>query len=108
MDYQVVLSPSARRDLKDIVRYISFDSPDRAERFGHLLISKTKILSNFSELGRKVPEMGDPSIREIIVRSYRVIYRVDHIRRLVENIHYGHAVRRESVKISHLDSPANP
>jgi len=95
MDYQVVLSPSARRDLKDIVRYISFDSPDRAERFGHLLISKTKILSNFPEIGREVPEIGDPSIREIIIRSYRVIYRVDHPRELVEVIRYWHAARSE-------------
>jgi len=30
MGYQVALSPSARRDLRDIVRYISDDSPDRA------------------------------------------------------------------------------
>ena len=30
MDYQVVLSLSARADLRDIVRYISFDAPDRA------------------------------------------------------------------------------
>lgn len=28
MDYQVVLSPSARADLRDIVRYISFDAPE--------------------------------------------------------------------------------
>jgi len=95
MDYQVVLSPSARRDLKDIVRYISLDSPDRAERFGHLLISKTKILANFPEIGREVPEIGDSSIREIIIRSYRVIYRVDHSREFVEIIRYWHAARGE-------------
>jgi hypothetical protein len=34
MDYQVVLSPSATADLVDIVRYVSFDAPDRA-RFWH-------------------------------------------------------------------------
>jgi plasmid stabilization system protein ParE len=32
MDYQVVLSPSARADLRDIVRYISIDNPDAAPR----------------------------------------------------------------------------
>jgi len=41
MDYQVVLSPSARADLRDIVRYISFDAPDRALQFGLFLISRT-------------------------------------------------------------------
>lgn len=30
MDYKIVLSPPARADLRDIVRYISFDAPDKA------------------------------------------------------------------------------
>ena len=42
MGYQVAFSPSARRDLRDIVRYISMDSPERAIRFGQFLIEKTK------------------------------------------------------------------
>ena len=58
MDYSVVLSPSARRDLRDIVRYISLDSPERAESFGAFLISQTRLLAKFPEMGREVPEIG--------------------------------------------------
>ena len=72
MGYSVALSPSARRDLRDIVRYISLDSPDRAVVFGQLLVSSAKRLAEFPELGRIVPEFDDPAIREIVVRSYRV------------------------------------
>lgn len=93
MDYQVVLSPSARADLRDIVRYISFDAPDRALQFGRFLISHTRLLATASELGRIVPEFEDPFIREIIVRSYRVVYRLDHSRRLIEVIRFWHAAR---------------
>jgi toxin ParE1/3/4 len=75
MDYQVVLSPSARADLRDIVRYISFDAPDRALEFGWFLISRTWLLAGSPEFGRIVPEFEDQFIREIIVRSYRVVYR---------------------------------
>ena len=78
MGYQVALSPSARRDLRDIVRYISLDSPESAVILGQFLVSSTKRLADFPEMGRVVPEFGDPSLREIVVRSYRVIYRVDH------------------------------
>ena len=78
MGHQVSLSPLARRDLRDIVRYISADSPERAISFGQLLVSSTKRLADFPEMGRVAPEFGDPSVREIIVRSYRVIYRVDN------------------------------
>ena len=93
MDYQVVLSPSARADLRDIVRYISFDEPDRALEFGLFLISRTRLLAQSPQLGRIVPEFEDASIREIIVRSYRVVYRVDDSRRLVEVIRFWHAAR---------------
>ena len=77
MGYQVTLSPSARRDLRDIVRYISFDSPDRAIAFGQFLVSNTKRLADFPQLGRVVPEFENSLIREIVVRSYRVVYRIN-------------------------------
>ena len=93
MDYQVVLSPSARADLRDIVRYISLDAPDRALQFGLFLISRTRLLAQSPELGRIVPEFEDPFIREIVVRSYRVVYRLDNSRRLVEVIRFWHAAR---------------
>lgn len=93
MDYRVVLSPSARADLRDIVRYISIDDPDEALRFGSFLISRSRLLSQSPELGRIVPEFEDPLIREIIVRAYRVVYRVDHSQQLVEVIRFWHAAR---------------
>jgi plasmid stabilization system protein ParE len=93
MDYQVVLSTSARADLRDIVRYISFDAPARALEFGRFLISRTRLLAGSPELGRIVPEFEDLFIREIIVRSYRVVYRLDDAHQLVEIIRFWHAAR---------------
>jgi addiction module RelE/StbE family toxin len=93
MDYQVALSPSARRDLRDIVRYISLDSPERAVHFGQFLVSSTKRLAEFPELGRIVPEFNHPSIREIIVRSYRVIYRIDRVDCRVDVARFWHGAR---------------
>jgi plasmid stabilization system protein ParE len=93
MDYQVVLSPSARADLRDIVRYISFDAPEEALQFGRFLISRTRLLGQSPALGRIVPEFEDPFIREIIVRSYRVVYRLDDSQHLVEVIRFWHAAR---------------
>jgi toxin ParE1/3/4 len=93
MDYRVVLSPSARADLRDIVRYISFDAPDRALQFGLFLISRTRLLAQSPELGRVVPEFQDAFIREIVVRLYRVVYRLDDSRHLVEVIRFWHAAR---------------
>ena len=74
MGYQVALSPSARRDLRDIVRYISLNSPNRAIAFGQLLVNSAKRLADFPQMRRVVPVFDIPDIREIVVRSYRVIY----------------------------------
>lgn len=93
MGYQVALSPSARNDLRDIVRYISLDSPDRAVTFGFFLVSHTKSLSDFPKLGRIVPEFNLPELREIVVRSYRVIYRVDETKRRVDIVRFWHGAR---------------
>src|SRR5437764_9951507 len=93
MAYQVALSRSARRDLRDIVRYISVDSPERALQFARFLISNTRRLADFPEMGRVVPEFADPSIREIVVRSYRVIYRVDHGDCRIDVARFWHGAR---------------
>jgi hypothetical protein len=39
---------------------------------------------NFPELGRIVPEYRNDCIREIIFRSYRIVYRVNHDAKLCE------------------------
>jgi len=97
MDYQVVLSSSSRKDLQDIVRYISLDDPSKALQFGRFLIHHTKSLAQFPDRGRVVPELGDERIREIIIRSYRVIYRVNNERESIEVIRFWHAGRGRPV-----------
>ena len=93
MDYQVVLSRSSRKDLQDIVRYISMDDPSKAIHFGRFLIHHTQSLGKFPERGRIVPEFEDESFREIIVRNYRIVYRVDHDKLLIQVIRVWHAGR---------------
>ena len=93
MAYKLIWSPASRDDLRDVVTFISRDSPSRAETFAYRLISETDKLQDFSELGRVVPEYQVPTIREIIVRSYRIVYRVDHDRKLVEIARVWHAGR---------------
>ena len=84
MAYKLIWSPASRDDLRDIVTFISRDSAPRAETFAYRLIAETDKLQDFSELGRVVPEYRVRTIREIIVRSYRIVYRVDRERKLVE------------------------
>jgi toxin ParE1/3/4 len=93
MGYKIKFSRSARSDIEDIVRYISIDNPDRGLLFGKFLIEHTRSLGQFPERGRVVPEFEDESVRELIVKAYRVVYRVKHDQQLVEVIRFWHAGR---------------
>ena len=93
MDFKIILSARAVQDLREIVRYISFDNPARAESFGRELTAKTRLLVSFPEIGRVVPEFDEPDIREIIYKSYRIVYRVRHQKRMIEVSRFWHGAR---------------
>ena len=93
MDFQVILSPRAIQDLQGIVRYIAWDNPPAAEKFGLLLIARARALATLPERGRVVPEFGDPAIRELIFRSYRIVYRIRHEPHVVEISRFWHGAQ---------------
>ncbi|WP_221029181.1 type II toxin-antitoxin system RelE/ParE family toxin [Actomonas aquatica] len=95
MDYKVVLSPRAIEDLRDIVLYISPDRPETARRLGLALVEKTKTLAQFPLSGRIVPEFGDSTIRELILRPYRIVYCVDARSAVVGVARFWHGAREE-------------
>ena len=74
---KVIWSPLARDNLKLIYEYISEDYLDLAKTFIQKIVERTKKLSVFPSMGRIVPELQEPSIREIIFKRYRIIYHYD-------------------------------
>jgi plasmid stabilization system protein ParE len=72
-------SVPARNDLKQIHDYIAIDSKYYAQNVIQEIIAKTETLTEFPEIGRKVPEISDQNIRELIVYSYRLIYEISGV-----------------------------
>jgi len=66
-------SRPARMDLKQIHDYIAKDSRYYAKKVVQTIVEKTEELMVFPEIGRIVPEIDDPNIRELFVYSYRLI-----------------------------------
>jgi len=66
----------AQGHLRAIHDYIAADSPRHAQRVVDHITRRTKSLELMPRLGAEVPEYGDESIREILYRSYRIIYRI--------------------------------
>lgn len=54
--------------------FIAADDPEAAVRWVNKLFSAVESLADFPKRGRAVPEFHDPSVREILVGTYRVIY----------------------------------
>lgn len=66
----------AKLDLKQIHDYITRDSKFYAQKVSMEIVERSEKLKIFPEIGRVVPEIGDPNIRELIIYSYRLIYEV--------------------------------
>ncbi|HZR27848.1 MAG TPA: type II toxin-antitoxin system RelE/ParE family toxin [Terriglobales bacterium] len=77
MAHEVVWSPRAIQDVDSIASYIAADSTAYASAVVQKIIDTTRNLSRFPLGGRMVPELDDKAVREHIVYSYRVIYRVE-------------------------------
>jgi plasmid stabilization system protein ParE len=74
---RVVWALRAQEALNEALNFIAEESPDGASRVLHAALDLAASLETLSERGRIVPEYNDPSIREIFVYSYRLMYRVE-------------------------------
>jgi toxin ParE1/3/4 len=72
----VTWAPQALRDVDAVRHFIAQDSPTYADLVVRRLVAAVERLQFFPESRRIVPERQDPDIREVIVASYRVVYRL--------------------------------
>jgi addiction module RelE/StbE family toxin len=63
-------------DLESIRDYIARDSPRYADLVVRRLVAAVERLEAFPQSGRIVPERNTEDIREIIVKPYRLVYRL--------------------------------
>jgi|SRR4051812_22820468 toxin ParE1/3/4 len=103
MAFKIIWSELARADLESIVLFIAQDKPSVAESFGYLLISKVEILAQFPRLGRVVPEENDETIREIVFRPYRIIYKLLIEKQVIGIARIWHGARGEPELSTPLD-----
>jgi toxin ParE1/3/4 len=95
MAFKIVWSQQARDDLQAIVLFIAQDNSTVAESFGYQLMSKVDLLMQFPLVGRVVPEENDETIREIIFRPYRIIYKVMAKEQIIGIARVWHGARGE-------------
>jgi toxin ParE1/3/4 len=89
MACRVAWSRRALQDLENIAEYIATDSPTYAANVVKKITSASRMLAQFPRSGRKVPEFDDDNVRELIVYSYRLIYRLTSEEILIAAIIHG-------------------
>ena len=78
--YKVYWASVAENDLLGIILYIAEDSPSNAQKILSKIQTRTAKLNLTPERGRIVPELlrqGISSYREIVLRPWRVIYKIE-------------------------------
>ena len=72
-------------DIDIITEYMAQYSKPLAKTFVEKVFEKAELLKNFPEMGRMVPEIESPKVRELIYKQYRIVYQIvskDKIRML--------------------------
>src|SRR5437764_803858 len=95
MAFKVVWTETAFADLEAIVNYLSQASPDTAEKVGTAILDHIEILKGFPRIGPRYPKDPRKRIREITSGKYRILYRIDEPRSLVEIVTIWHSSRDE-------------
>ena len=73
---KVTWSQQALRRLLEIDEYIAQYNPAAAQRMVDLLVARGDALSHFANRGRRFRERPDLELRELVVRGYRIVYRL--------------------------------
>ena len=93
MDCKIIWTDPARDDLREIVNYIAGDNPEAARRVSMDIYETVGLLATFPLIGPPYPRGSNGRIREIVCWSYRIFYRVNSKKKLVEVLTIWHGAR---------------
>lgn len=92
MDYQVLFTQRALRDLAGLIGYIAEDDAESASRFGNTLLDHVDLLGRFPRMGGMIGKRS--RVRKLVHSPVLVYYRADEDKRIVEVLHFRHGSRK--------------
>ena len=92
---KIIWTQEALDHLMEIEDYIAKDNPERAAKFVDEIIEQAEsTLPDNPCIGRTVPEISNPDIRELIFKKYRLVYRVNENNIEILTVFEGHRLLR--------------
>lgn len=89
-------SPDAVADIIEYEALIRRDNPLAAEQWTENIFEHADRLLNFPNSGRIVPEFNRPDLREVLVHSHRVVYRIRGNSVQIVRVYHSARLLRES------------
>ncbi|MBN1419343.1 MAG: type II toxin-antitoxin system RelE/ParE family toxin [Planctomycetes bacterium] len=86
---EVTWTSQALDDLEAICLFISRDAPPYAAVLADRAFQAAERLCDHPRSGRVLPELGMPDVREVLLGSYRLIYRIRGDQVQVLTVHHG-------------------
>ena len=90
----VIWTREALEKLNEIEKFIGTNNQEKAETFISYLIEHAESIAQNPKIGRTVPEILNPQIREIIVKKYRIVYRIKEEKIVILTVFEGHRLLR--------------
>jgi plasmid stabilization system protein ParE len=95
MDFKIIWSSRGIDTLGELVEYIARDNSIAARKMGEAVFQKASLLGQHPRLGKVFAELNHDDVREILVRPYRIVYRVQDSNRTVTILTVWHGARQE-------------
>lgn len=92
---KVVWTRTAIARLEAIEDHIAVDDPIAAERFITRLLDAGDAVGSSPDRGRRLPELPESGLREVVFRGYRIIYRAQKRQVQILTVFEGHRLLRE-------------
>jgi plasmid stabilization system protein ParE len=91
VDYSLVYTQKALKELAEIIGYIAEDDASAASQFGESLLDHIEVLRSFPRMGESV--LRQPQFCRLLHSPVFVYYRICENSRCVEVLHLRHAAR---------------
>lgn len=93
MDFKIIWSDEAIADLEGIWSYIAQHDPSAVRQMARGILDHVGILESFPFIGPRYPRGSTGTLREIVFRSYHILYDVGEESLSVEILHIWHGAR---------------
>lgn len=93
---RVRYSKEALTNLVELAEYISRDDPGAALRWVSKLHKRFHQAAVAPLTGREVPQLRRPDVREVLLRTYRLVYQVKKGEVLLLTVFEGHRLHGQS------------